>query len=315
MPNELAEESSTEISMFDIGYYIAQFHQNGYAHIPGAIDEIELTELRAATDRIIHGDRPKDRTDTKYCDVIDNEYIDGNKLCRIEYLLDKDSTFIRLLGHPLILAFAAGALQEPFLLTWEDMLVKVPRHGICVPPHQDLLYQSNHGLVFSVGIYLDDSCSSPLELIPGTHSFPALSKAELRALSTVNAEKFVPVPARAGDLLIHNVKLIHRSPTNSGEGYRRTVYFEFRTVRSVLTDSPWSSDWAWARLPYVSTAVRERQACTALTAADQRLERALGLVDSRLWELNSPQHEAHEINWRVIHDDLLFRRECDREFE
>jgi hypothetical protein len=301
--------------MFDVGYYTEQFHLNGYAHIPSAIGEYELSTLRAATDRIIRCNRPRDRLDTKYCDVIDNEYVDGKTLCRIEYLLDKDPAFIKLLGHPLILAFAASVLQEPFLLTWEDMLVKVPRDGICVPPHQDLLYQSNHGLVFSVGVYLDDSSSSPFELIPGTHRFPALKKAELCALSALNAENFLSLPVRAGDLLVHNVKLIHRSPPNSGDDYRRTAYFEFRTLTSVLTDSPWSSDWAWARLPYVSTAVRERRACAALVASDQSLARGVGQAHARLWELNAMQRAADEINWRVIHDDVLYRRECDLEFE
>ena len=300
--------------MLDLEYHVMQFHKVGYAHIPGVVDEAELAELRAATDRLIRNGRTSFRVDTKFGDVVDDEYVTGNKLCRIEYLLDKDPAFIKLLGHPAIIAFAARVFGEPFLLTWEDMLVKQPNDGIRIPAHQDLLYQSNHGLVFSVGIYLDDSWCTPFELIPGTHHFPALTKNELRTLVALNERDFLAVPVRAGDLVIHNVKLIHRSPENLASHYRRTAYFEFRTLTSVLTDSPWSAEWAWARLPYICAAIQERRTATKLRLTDERFHSEFARSDARLWELNLPRPVPHEVNWRVQHDDVLFARECDKEF-
>ena len=47
------------------------------------------------------------------------------------------------------------------------------------------------------------------------------------------------LPAEPGDVLVHNVHMIHESKPNGGEGPRRVIYFEFRTLDQAQFDSPW----------------------------------------------------------------------------
>ena len=301
--------------MIHLNQFIDALDSDGYVLIPDVITRDEITDLKAATDRLIHTDGVLQHPeDLKHSSVVDGEYVPGGPLCRIEYTLAKDNVFVELLGHPCIVGFAAQALREPMLLTWEDMLVKVPFDGIQIPTHQDLLYQSREHLVFSIGVYLDDSKESPMEFMPGTHRFGPLHRAELRALEMNCRERFVPVHARPGDLLIHNVQVIHRSAQNTASTYRRTIYFEFRSLKSVLIDSPWSAEWAWERLPYLAAAVSARNRNRRRTSEDKCRSFTYDRRTIKYWQMNFPEESFASINWRVRHEMTSFDRPCDLEF-
>ncbi|WP_046153172.1 phytanoyl-CoA dioxygenase family protein [Robbsia andropogonis] len=327
---------------------VAALDRDGFVHLPGVISTVELDALRHATDAVItrsrtlsdhppagqHGSLPGNsansneaskflREDVKYCAVVDNEYVDGNTLCRIEYMLDKGPEFKRLLGHPTLLNFAAHVLQSPFLLTWEDMIIKVPYCGIPVPAHQDLKYQSNQHRVFSAGIYLDDSFSSPFECIPGTHRLGPLDKPSLDKLCRERVDSFHPILAHAGDIVIHNVKVVHRSPSNASPYARRTLYFEFRSLAAVLSDSPWSVEWAYARLGYLAYAALIRNRCPALKLADDMAGVSYDRAVTPYWDFpfekgslwnDTPTTETMQRRWRINHDRIYRLRECDERF-
>ncbi len=295
--------------------YADEFITRGVVLLPAVIHPVELAELRRATARVLSSaGQSRFGHDIKRCEVVDGEYLDGDTLCRIEYCLDKDPAFINLLGHPVILAFAAAVLCRPFLLTWEDMLIKIPMTGIAVPPHQDLKYQSTQGLVFSMGVYLDDSLVSPFQVIPGSQSLGPLEKNELARVSRMRERDYVSIPVRAGDILVHNVLALHRSPPNASANYRRTLYFEFRSVESVLMDSPWSAQWAWRRLDYAGAAARERAGSRLLRQEDVYFHERLVDRGERFWRLNERIAPVGEIDWRVSHDEVFRHRAQDEEY-
>lgn len=327
---------------------ITALHTDGFVHLPNVIDRVELDALRDATDAILtrahalkadgkefsnelprRSMRPSKRhhdhlrTDVKYCRVENDEYIDGNTLCRIEYLLEKDPAFIRLLGHPTILNLAAQVFQETFLLTWEDMIIKVPYSGIPVPAHQDLKYQSTRHFVFSMGIYLDDAFGSPFECLPGSHRLGPMTKDDIKTLCRAHAGSFRSVPARSGDLIVHNVQVVHRSPHNATSMARRTLYFEFRSVDAAVTDSPWSVEWVQARLAYLPRAAALRTQSRSLRRADRVAGLSYDPTIQRFWALpfdKSPMNAAfsrdslEQPNWRVDHDQVQCIRDCDLPF-
>ncbi|WP_462150663.1 hypothetical protein [Pseudoalteromonas xiamenensis] len=53
------------------------------------------------------------------------------------------------------------------------------------------------------------------------------------------------VEANAGDVVIHNVNLVHRSRPQTKDSYRRTIYFEFRKASHFETYPNFS--WTWVQ--------------------------------------------------------------------
>lgn len=242
---------------------IASFRQNGFLHIPNAINPRELDGIRQWVDSVIadpQGQPEHIKQDLKYGAIIGEGVGQGEKLCRIEYTFHKDPRFLALLAHPQILNVASSLHPAPVVVTWEDMVIKTPHSGFAVAWHQDLLYQSTKEPVFSIGIYLDDSDDDPLQFIPGTQVLGPLSDAQRTALVQERKSEIVKRPAHAGDLLIHNVLMVHGSEPNDSSRYRRALYFEFRTVSQVRNDSPWDEAWLQKRLQLVPHAIKLRQA-------------------------------------------------------
>jgi hypothetical protein len=54
-----------------------------------------------------------------------------------------------------------------------------------------------------------------------------------------------------GDVLLHNVMVVHGSPRTVGKGLRRTIYYEFRPAEEILADGPWDRAWIERRMRLV----------------------------------------------------------------
>lgn len=242
---------------------IEAFEENGYLHLPQTLAPEEVTGLRASVDRLIASIPqlpPEWQEDFKYGALVGDQIGEGDVLCRMEYSLQKDRQYLILLGNPKLLVIAATLHRAPIVLTWEDMIIKMPGSGLEIPFHQDILYQSIGSRVFSIGIYLDDSFSDPLRVLPGSHRLGPLDQDEVGRIARARSSELVEVPARAGDVIIHNVLAIHGSAKNRGRRPRRVIYFEFRTIPQVLTDSPWDETWLAMRLRFIPAAIRMRRA-------------------------------------------------------
>lgn len=249
------------------------FDKNGYLHLPAVLSPVELTGLQNAADSLMASIPklpPQWQNDFKYGALVGDQIGEGNILCRMEYSLQKDPRFLALLGNPNILALAGILHRDSALLTWEDMIIKMPGSGFPVPFHQDKLYQSLRSRVFSIGIYLDDSPNDPLQIIPGTQRLGPLTQQDIESIVTTRQNEIVEVPAKAGDFIVHNVLAIHGSRDNRGHLLRRVIYFEFRTISQVLNDSPWDKSWMEKRLKLVPEAIRLRKEL-GMVASDSAL--------------------------------------------
>lgn len=153
-------------------------------------------------------------------------------LRRIEYVIDKSEPMKVLLGHPFILR-SVEKLQGPnFIPTWDSMVVKVPDEGVVVPWHRDAALMDKRAEqppIFNVDFYLDRAdLKSCLWVIPGSNLWSqdqALERSRKPGFDTSDA---IPVPLEAGDVIFHNIQLVHGSPSGDGNALRRTVYYEFR---------------------------------------------------------------------------------------
>jgi ectoine hydroxylase-related dioxygenase (phytanoyl-CoA dioxygenase family) len=282
------------------------FEERGYLHLPAAIGPRELRRLRAVTKKILQDPAKSDqkhKEDFKYGNFVDGQIVDGNILCRMEYSLEKHVRYLALLGHPLVVGAAASIHRAPMVVTWEDMVIKMPRANIAVPWHQDLTFQSVKDIVFSIGLYFDSSYSDPLYLIPGSHKCGPLSVPDLSAFVRDRTSSVVELPVSAGDAVIHNVLTVHGSKFNRGPTPRRVLYFEFRTIRQILEDSPWDLRWLYKRLPYIDAARQTRSTRRELTEEDGRFDTKSLRQLERYWKAADRTIKLRDIDFRVEHDD------------
>ncbi len=182
---------------------------------------------------------------------------------RVEYVIDKSDAMKILLGNSFILNSVQRLQGVNFIPTWDSMVVKMPDEGIIVPWHRDSEppYGSNDPRpIFNVDFYLDASdIKSCLWVIPGSHHW-SIEKTQER----VNREGFdtsdaIPVPINAGDVIFHNIKLIHGSPAGDGNTLRRTVYYEFRPGEVEFEFGPHTIDYLAIKQQVLIDCIKRRQ--------------------------------------------------------
>lgn len=217
-----------------------QFQEKGFLVIPKAFPQPTIDELLVVTEKALHNKV------FAYDHLAINE---TGHIHKIKYMFEKDPFFLKTLVHDAIFSLVLTLIDNPQTIvpTWEDMLIKIPYSGIPVTVHQDLALQCSKGTVFSVGIYLHDASHNPVYYLPGSHKLGRLTKDEVYEVYNTRKEEFVPVKAKVGDLVVHNVMTVHYSEENTSEYPRYTWYLEFRTKEQLLNDSPWDQEWVERR--------------------------------------------------------------------
>jgi ectoine hydroxylase-related dioxygenase (phytanoyl-CoA dioxygenase family) len=69
----------------------------------------------------------------------------------------------------------------------------------------------------------------------------------------------VTVEMQPGDVLLHDVMVVHGSEEVEGKNLRRTIYYEFRAAEEILTDGPWDREWIDKRLRLVPLTLQSYQ--------------------------------------------------------
>lgn len=153
-------------------------------------------------------------------------------LRRIEYVIDKSDVMKSLLGHPFILRSVEKLQGRNFIPTWDSMVLKAPNEGMIVPWHRDSAVPegcSDPRPIFNVDFYLDEAdLQTCLWVIPGSHKW-SKEEAEARCQKPgFGTDDAMSVPMNPGDVIFHNIQVLHGSPSGHGNPLRRTVYYEFR---------------------------------------------------------------------------------------
>ncbi len=111
------------------------------------------------------------------------------------------------------------------------LIVKMPQVAARVPWHRDRTAAPPH-TVCNLSVFLDDSTmdSGCLEFVPQSHLLPDdVDVDQVRAYGPVRA-----VPANAGDVLVHDVRVVHSSRPNGTSVIRRSIVIEFAPHDFVL---------------------------------------------------------------------------------
>lgn len=210
------------------------FNDNGYLIVHQALSTAELAHMRTATDDLTTFGSSEVRTHPDYMYGTGHK-TGGKVLRRVEYVIDKRDECKVLLGNPFILRSVEKLEGSDFIPTWDSMVLKLPGEGIIVPWHRDASTDFvGDQPIFNVDFYLDEAdIDTCVWVIPGSHRWDeAKTQQEIDRLNHggFSTEGAIPATMHPGDVLFHNILVLHGSPANTSNKLRRVVYYEFRAA-------------------------------------------------------------------------------------
>lgn len=230
------------------------FDENGYLALRGLVTGELLERLqKAAANWIDEGKRLGPGAE----DHVWAKREGGEALFRIDYLHDKgERASLELLGAPQILGAVQSLLGPNFVPTYEAMVFKEQGDGQPIRWHQDVVHPRRHR-IFNLDLYLDPSVSGAgaLMVLPGSQT-ERLDACELERLHGWAPPGAIEVEMQPGDVLIHDVMVVHGSPRSVGKARRRTIYYEFRPAEQILQEGPWDRSWVDRRLRLIPLGLR-----------------------------------------------------------
>lgn len=207
------------------------FLDHGYLILRNVLRGEELRRMQQSMMELVDYGTAEKRSDPDYC------YAAGVKtgqprLRRINYLLGKSYEARVLLGHPFILRSVEKVIGPDLLPTWDSMVMKLPDEGVIVPWHRDAgdEYVCDRHPNFNVDFYLDEAdLDTCVWAYPGSHTWTAEEAARITSREGFSTEGAVPLLMQPGDVLFHDILVLHGSPHNTSNKLRRVVYYEFRS--------------------------------------------------------------------------------------
>jgi ectoine hydroxylase-related dioxygenase (phytanoyl-CoA dioxygenase family) len=183
---------------------------------------------------------------------------DGREVMfRVDYLHSKGrAASLELLGSPEILGIAESLAGRNLVPTYEAMVFKDTGNGAPIRWHQDATHPRRHR-IFNVDIYLD--AASPgqgaLRVVPGSQENKA-DACDIEEKYGWEVPGSLEVQMNPGDVLVHDVMLVHGSEPTLGNALRRTIYYEFRPAEQILEEGPWDRSWVDKRLRLLPVALQ-----------------------------------------------------------
>lgn len=276
------------------------FLDNGYLVIRNVVRKEELRRLQEQTLQIVEKGLAGQPEDSDYLYRIRTN---GEKVYwRTEYIIDKCEANKVLLGHPFILQTVEKLQGANFIPTWDSLVVKAPNNAASVPWHRDAAVPvgcQDPRPIFNVDFYLDDADErSCLWVIPGSHSWPASEAQERCSRPGFEMGDAVPVPMKAGDVILHNIQLLHGSPEGEGNAMRRTVYYEFRAGEIEAQHGPHTMAYLPLKQRILQDCIIRRQQCDYIEGEKAFVYKPTGALPVSGNEAPESYRVLHEKYWR-----------------
>jgi ectoine hydroxylase-related dioxygenase (phytanoyl-CoA dioxygenase family) len=237
---------------------IARFDRDGYLVLRDRIPRPLLERLQAAAEGWIADGRRIDPEDPAGADYHYARRGGERRLFRVDYLHGKErSASLELLGSPAVLGIAESLAGPDFVPTYESLVFKDAGDGAAIDWHQDAVHPRTHR-IFNIDVYLDASRAGEgaLRVAPGSQLAP-VDVCRLQEEYGWDAPGVLQVELEPGDVLVHDVMIVHGSEAVQGNRLRRTIYYEFRSATQIAAEGPWDAGWVDRRLRLVPLALRE----------------------------------------------------------
>ena len=239
-----------QLSTEQVGFY----QKHGYLHITGVFSSNEVHELRSELDWMIRdwANIGVGWTGPWRKALMDIATEAKSKLIAMHDLQFYSATWMaavtnRSLAEMMSQLLAAESEPEgaPVEFHHSTMHVKPPETGHPFPMHQDLaFYDHQDGRYVDVLVHLDDTChaNGEIRFVDGSHKAGPLqhitsfiNDAGEKEICTPHLpwtqfrlEDTVPVPAKAGDVVIFNIYTVHGSYMNTTGEMRRLVRIGYK---------------------------------------------------------------------------------------
>lgn len=240
---------------------VAFFDENGYLILRNWIPEPLLARLQEAGHAWIEQGQTVAKDDPNFSDYRFAERGGRRVMFRVDYVHNKSQgASLELLGSPQVLAVAESLCGPNFVPTYESMVFKEEGSGEAIPWHQDAVHPRRHR-IFNFDLYLDFSKigQGALRVLPGSQK----TKQDVCAVADTygwDAPGVIDVEMAPGDVLLHDVMVLHGSAQVEGNDLRRTIYYEFRSAEQILEEGPWDETWVDQRLRLVPVGLKRHEA-------------------------------------------------------
>lgn len=181
----------------------------------------------------------------------------GPRLMRYDDVLGQDAdAALDLLACPAMMALARELCGFETVPLQMDILYKHQHPHPVILWHQGAPHPRGYPYL-NVGIYLDDAGRDDgcLHYVPGTQhelqDICGLSKTHGWDVPGV-----VQQPAKAGDILVQDMMILHGSPPKRSPGVRRTIYVEIRPLEGIRESNKQSKQWAERRKRWMGLVLR-----------------------------------------------------------
>ena len=240
------------------GEQIAEFDAQGYLVLKQRIPAELLQRLQVAAEGWIADGKEIDPADPGASDYQWANRGGERRLFRIDYLHGKGRpASLELLGSPAVLGIVESLAGRNFVPTYESLVFKDRGDGAAIDWHQDAVHPRNHR-IFNVDVYLDASRigEGALRVAPGSHRAP-VDVCQLQEEYGWDAPGVVQVELEPGDVLVHDVMVVHGSEAVTGNRLRRTIYYEFRAAEQILAEGPWDAEWVDRRMRLIPLGIEK----------------------------------------------------------
>ena len=149
-----------------------------------------------------------------------------------------DGAWMDLAADPRILDLVEALLGPNLQLYYSMLMMKPAQSGAPAPWHQDLaFFVHDHACLVACQVYLDDSNveNGCINVVPGSHKQGLLNHFDGGRFTEIvqgDTSAFdaaaVPVPVRAGGMILWHCLTLHRSAPNRSDQARRAVVFEYK---------------------------------------------------------------------------------------
>jgi ectoine hydroxylase-related dioxygenase (phytanoyl-CoA dioxygenase family) len=222
------------------------YEEHGYLLLKGVFSESEMREMQQESEGILSRLHKHQDTEATWGGKWREEMLAGKKpgqysVASIHNVQYHSAVFTRVLVDERITRILALLIGPNVQLHHTKLHIKPPEIGSPFPMHQDHPYfpHENKSMT-AVVIHIDDATveNGCLCVMPGSHKLgplPHISEgSHYLPTDKYPLEAAVPVPAKAGDVLIFSYLTIHSSGVNQTNTPRRIVLYQFRSP----TDHP-----------------------------------------------------------------------------
>ncbi len=235
-----------------------QFFKDGYLLFPQAIGPRILKKWQKLANEIESAALAAYNSGGSMANACVVEDAVGPRLMRYDELyLNQTEELIELLAADTMQQIIRELSGPSSVIIYSDLLYKHQHPHPVIKWHQGAPHSRNYPYL-NIGIYLDDADEDDgcLRYVPGTQG-------ALQPISDIEREYgwnppgIVQQPARAGDILVQDMMVLHGSEPKRSPGARRTIYVEVRPVEGILEQQQVSDTWLASRKAFMATLLKK----------------------------------------------------------